>query len=202
MTKANMTAATSSKAINKAIVEISKKYDGINAEVQDCLIAIVVHAERFGDCSKAAQLVQALPEKLRTLAIKWFMTVSPIGVRKKDEGFYSASFIRKDSKAYRPFDLDLAKATQWWIAPAKPETAPTYEVFDFMFDKLTKTLDSMTTKKGLEKFVESDRNDVKRAAAVIKQQLRMMAAQAAAARAANYATGQEEDVLAVESAAA
>lgn len=203
MTKANMTAAASSKAIHTAIEQIAKKYGEINVEVQDCLVAIVIHAERFGDCSKAAALVAALPDKLRTLAIKYLMKVSPIGVRKNEDGTFKASFIKKDSKAYNPFDLDLAKATEWWIAPAKPDATPTYEMFGFLFDKLNKTLDSLITDKGLEKFLESDRKDVKACAAVVKQQLQVMAAQAIAARAANTTTGQDAELLdAVESVAA
>ncbi len=195
----NMNANESSKAIARAITAIVKSYGQINLKVQDCAVAIVYHASVHGECNKAAPLVRALPPKLRPLLVKWFMRVSPIGVKLGDEAASDkAKFIKQDSKAYNPFDLALANAINWWEIEPKEPVEPTLEMFSHLHETLAKTLDRFATETGLAKFQPADRALVKSEAQFLKQEILARISVIFAAQAATQ-PGSEQMLRAVNS---
>lgn len=187
VTKSNMTLDQSSKAIVKLIASAASAYGKGRLAVQDAAVAIVRHASIFGDCDKASQLVRILNPKDRPTLIKWFMAVSPIGVKldKDDPNKDKARFIKADSKAYNKFNLDMAAAVNWWELPSeeKPE-APKLGLEDF-YDDIEKALKKHLTEATLAKFDASVTQDIINAVRDIRADIATYRLTASAAARAN-----------------
>lgn len=173
--KENMTPAQSLAAIDKAIKKIGETFTNINGLVQDAGYSILLHAQRHGDCTKAAALVNALPKRLQPLLVKWFMTVSPIGVRRDADGNLTARYIKKDSAAFRPFNLEEAKALPWHVdiekEKAKADEAQTFLTLRDFIEGLDKVVKKSQGEKALEKYSPHDRAIVAEAAASLQRAL-------------------------------
>lgn len=148
----------SSEKIDKLIGEVSVSVGSFNSKVQEAAIAIVSHAETFGDCSRAKVLARAVPSRLRNMLIGWFSLYSPIGVTMgKSAADDKCRFNKEESvTAFRVrsrvlgadkfplFHLDGAKSNMWFDDPSKsaPEPKPlntladTWQTIDKFFSRL------------------------------------------------------------------
>lgn len=117
------------KAINAGIKRVAASYGKINAFVQTIAVACIAHAQAHGDCTPALRLVQAMPKSARRgLLINWFGQYSPIGMNVNTG---KVGLHRPDAKAYNAFNLDGAKANNWYEgAEADKENLPDTTVED------------------------------------------------------------------------
>lgn len=104
------------KKIDANIRGITTRGAAFRATVQATAILIVEHAKEHGDCSRALKLVTAIPMASdRVKLINWFGLVSPINVTFTSDVTKRRVGLRKnDSKAYNPFDMNKAKALNYW----------------------------------------------------------------------------------------
>lgn len=184
----------SGRNIDAQIRGIATRYKNVRQKVQECAVAIVRHAQAYGDCSRAVRLCRALPARERNSLVGWFSVVSPIGIRMgKTAAEDKCKLLNEENKRYVPFDLDLAARTMWWDDPAKanPEPKPLDTIIEF-YASINKLLDRYSSDEKLEKLIrEEDRDLVKRSAADIKAAInRQREAAAAAAAATNPHPGE------------
>jgi hypothetical protein len=111
------------KKINSNIKLIAGNYAKVNALVQTTAVAIIEHSMQHGDCTPALRLVQAMPKSARRgLLINWFAKYSPIGMNVNSG---KVGLHRPEAKLYRPYDLEGAKANNWFEgAEANNENLP------------------------------------------------------------------------------
>jgi hypothetical protein len=169
MTDMNM--KTSSNAINKLIKAVKTTGDKYNVTVQEAVVAIIRHANDYGDCTGAARLVDAMPRSnRRQLVVDHFAQYSPINVVKKGDAF-SASLRKpyfdkeetKPNKAYNPFNIEGVKANNWWER-AGAERLPDVVNYDNLRSKLLSFFESQLKKADT---IEND-NDKTNAIALIR----------------------------------
>ena len=81
-------------------------------------LEILVHADRYGDCSAALALVLAMPSRQRQQRlVRWFLSCSPIGILLPER---RVRLLKEGSKAYRTFNLKLAAQNPFYQMPAPP----------------------------------------------------------------------------------
>lgn len=122
----------SSAKIDKLIGEVRTITTSMHDKVQEAGVAIIVHSQQFGDCSRARHLARAVPSRLRNMLVGWFALYSPIGIRMgRTAADDKCDFNRKPTdptkrSKYHDFDVDGAKANMWYDDPAKvaPEPKP------------------------------------------------------------------------------
>jgi hypothetical protein len=166
-----MNVKTSSAAINKLIKAVKTTGDKYNNTVQDAIVAIVRHANDYGDCTGAARLVDAMPRSnRRQLVVDHFAQYSPISVVKKGETFNATlrkPFYDKDETKenpnYRPFDIEGVKANTWWTR-AGADKLPDVVDYDNIRTKMLAFFESQLKKADK---IEND-NDKAQAVAFIK----------------------------------
>lgn len=190
----NIEQAASAKRINTMVGRIRRSYEGVQERVQQCAIAIVEHANLYGDCTQAKNLCRAIPARERNSLVGWFMLVSPIGVLldKSSPAKDKARFIKEDSKAYNPFDLDKANALKWYDDPAgvNPAADPVQVYGGGVYDMLLGMIGKVMEDK-LGKGKEATEEAVKTATelkAVIEQYRAKAQASVAASNTGNDAT--------------
>lgn len=112
------------KQIDQRIKTLRKSgYTKVHENVQEVAVSIVSHANDTGDCSRARSLVRVVPASMRPLLVKWFSEVSPINVTIGKTANDDKVRLRKDSqKSYNPFNIEKAKAHNWWENPFAVET--------------------------------------------------------------------------------
>lgn len=102
------------KQIDKGIRELKGIVENVNQRVQGLAVAIISHAKDHGDCSRALTLVNALPSTFRReFLIRFFRHFGSIGIDVKGQ---KVRLISADTKGYRGFDVDGAKANNWYEA--------------------------------------------------------------------------------------
>ncbi len=166
-----MNVKTSSAAINKLIKAVKKTGDKYNNTVQDAIVAIIRHANDYGDCTGAARLVDAMPRSnRRQLVVDHFAQYSPISVVKFGETFNATlrkPFYDKDETKenpnYRPFDIEGVKANKWWER-AGAKKLPDVIDYDNIRTKMLTFFESQLKKANK---IEND-NDKAQAVAFIK----------------------------------
>jgi hypothetical protein len=167
----DVTIKTSSANINKIIKAIKTTGDKYNHLVQDGIVAVIRHANDYGDCTGAARLVDAMPRSnRRQLVIDHFAEFSPINVTKKGDVF-SASLRKpfydkdetKENKNYRPFNIEGVKAHNWWER-AGADKLPDVIDYDNIRTKMLAFFESQLKKADK---IEND-NDKAQAVAFIK----------------------------------
>ena len=141
------------RQIDAAIRGIHKRYENARDAVQTVAVAIVEHAagKGNGDCSRAANLCRALPNHLRRSLVVWFQQVSPINVTMGKTAKDDTSRLRKDdSKLYNPFNIDKARALNWYDNPNddNPADEPNIIYGGGVFEDIIKQLDRMLDNKG------------------------------------------------------
>jgi hypothetical protein len=142
---------TSSRQINGLIKRVRTSGDKYNNLVQEAIVAIIRHANDYGDCTGAARLVDAMPKSnRRTLVIDHFGDYSPIRVSKDAKtGAHNAGLRKPENKAFKAFDIDGAKANNWWERASKdgsgasaPKTLKDYyDAFERQLERYKKEAD-------------------------------------------------------------
>lgn len=163
---------TSSANINAIIKKVKATGDKYNTLVQSAIVAIVIHAKDYGDCTGAARLVAAMPRSnRRQLVVDHFSQYSPINVTKDKTGAFNASlrkpFMDKDetkpNKHYNDFNIDGVRANNWF---ERPEAERLPDVIDY--DSIrTRTLAFFESQLKKADACEND-NDKAQAKAFIK----------------------------------
>jgi hypothetical protein len=108
--------------IDKAIKSIANVGQNLNERVQDVAVAIVEHAagQGNGDMSRALTLVKTV-NRMRTLNAAFlvgyfrYFASTNINLRAND-GAGKVSLMARDAKGYRGFDVDGARANNWYEA--------------------------------------------------------------------------------------
>lgn len=141
---------TSSKNINRIIKAVKTTGDKYNHLVQEAIVAIVIHANDYGDCTGAARLIDAMPRSnRRQLVVDHFGQYSPINVQRDKDGNFKASlrkpFMDKDetkpNKMYNAFNIDGVRANNWWERP-EAERLPDVISYDSIRGAILKMLES------------------------------------------------------------
>lgn len=126
---------TSLRTIDAGIKSVIGHYKKSQDKVQEIALAIMIHAQAYNDCSRAKLLCRAVPARERNSLIGWFSLYSPIGVvMGKTAAEDKGRFIKNTSKFYHDFDIDGAKANNWWDDPlgVNPvNTKPLFHAADF-----------------------------------------------------------------------
>src|ERR1700747_2422476 len=131
------------KQIDANIVLVRTNSAALNELIQNTAMDILEHARQHKDCTRAQQLVNAMPRSFRrSILIEWFATFSPIVTKDSDD--WNAKMHKPDSKLFRPFDLEGAAAKPWYeMAEDKPE-----KTYDFAaLVKMVERLGSVINKK-------------------------------------------------------
>ena len=122
-----VTAGQNKATIAKMITAVKKSYETSQQRVQTVGLLIMRHAQQYGDCDQAKDLVRAIPAHLRQGLVGWFMSYSPIGVLVgKTAAEDKSRFIKKESAKFNDFNLAAAEQDPWWewmgrnIAEPKP----------------------------------------------------------------------------------
>lgn len=167
-----ITAQTSSANINKIIRTIKTTANKYNMLVQDAIVAIVIHANDYDDCTGAARLLDAMPRSnRRQLVVDHFAQYSPINVTRDKDGTFKASLRKpfhdkeetKPNKNYNAFNIDGVRANNWWQRP-EAEIIPDVMDYTKIHSKVLAFLESQ-----LKKADKCDNDDDKeRATAFIK----------------------------------
>lgn len=93
--------------------KITSDYGKINQYVHETAVLIIEHSLAHGDCSTAQGLINAMPQSARKLALlTWFTSYTPIVV--KDDPKWQSKMHKPESKMYKPFDIEGAKANPWF----------------------------------------------------------------------------------------
>lgn len=154
------TKATNLRKIDTAIAAIGRSGTKLNNDIHATAMMILRHANEYGDCTRAAFLVDAMPKSHRRgLLINWFAASSPISIAKSAKsGLMKAHFRKPDNTHYNPFDIDKADATPFFAMPeAEREQLPMdYTTFH------GKIVDFM---KAMEKRADKIANDAQKAKA-------------------------------------
>jgi hypothetical protein len=159
---------TSSRQVNALIKSVRTYGDKYNNVVQSAIVAIIAHADAYGDCTGAGRLVDAMPQSnRRTLVINHFTDFSEIKVSKSPKtGLFQASLRKPDDKNYNKFNVEGAKANNWF---EREEAAKLPDVITFD-----------TSREALNKFLEAqikkaDKSDDKEAITAFYQAVRSAA---------------------------
>jgi hypothetical protein len=142
-----MDVKTSSQQINKLIKAVKTYGDKYNATVQQAIVAVIIHANDYGDCTGAARLVDAMPRSnRRQLVIDHFGDYSPISVSKdKQTGLFKATLRKPESKAFNAFNIDGVKANNWFERP-EAERIPDVVTFSSIREKMLAQFESLLKK--------------------------------------------------------
>jgi hypothetical protein len=119
--------------IDKAIKAFNGVASNLNERVQDIAVAIIEHGagQGNGDMSRALTLCQSV-KRHRTLntafLIGYFRYFGNVNVNlNANDGAGKVSLVSRDAKGYRGFDVDGARANNWYEAiDANGERAPWY----------------------------------------------------------------------------
>src|ERR1700747_1334371 len=130
------------KQIDANIVLVRTNSAALNELIQNTAMDILEHARQHKDCTRAQQLVNAMPRSFRrSILIEWFATFSPIVTKDSDD--WNAKMHKPDSKLFRPFDLEGAAAKPWYeMAEDKPEKAYDFAELVKMVSRLSSAIDS------------------------------------------------------------
>lgn len=146
---------SSIKNIDALISASSKAYGSAHEKVQEAAVAIIVHADQYGDCSRAKTLCRSVPARERNSLIGFLILYSPIGVSMgKTAADDKCRFVRDDSNVMKflpngeprkyVFNVEAAKANKWYDDPNRSNPAPkTLNTLGAFYDDLDKMLKRM-----------------------------------------------------------
>lgn len=133
------------KKIDANIRGIAKRGKAMRLSVQATAVLIVEHAKESNDCSRALNLVAAIPmASERVKLIQWFGLVSPINVTfTADVAKRRVGLRKSDAKGYNAFNVERAKVLEYWTVgkddDAETEALTTAAV-NTLIQKLAKSL--------------------------------------------------------------
>lgn len=164
---------TSSKAINGNITKIKAAFGKINTLVQQTIVQVITHASLYGDCTGAARLLDAMPKSSRRNLVQLhFQKYSPIAVHlDKKTGKMKAHLRTEDSKQYNAFNVDAARANNWYesVEAEKEPDVLTIEDFKTQAERFIARMKKMAED---EKHVaKADRKAVKETVAKLSMDL-------------------------------
>jgi len=127
--------ATSAAACDKIIRNIARSAHKLNETIHNAALMVSEHARTFGDTSRAAALVDAMPmSHRRGLLVKWFDAFTAIGIGKDGKTGKMKGHLRgKTEERDAMWKLDAGKATPFYSdaftggANAAEPDIPTYE---------------------------------------------------------------------------
>lgn len=124
---------TSSKAINGNITKIKTAFGKINTLVQQTIVQVITHASLYGDCTGAARLLDAMPKSSRRNLVQLhFQKYSPIAVHlDKKTGKMKAHLRTEESKQYNAFNVDAARANNWYESVEAEKEPDVLTIEDF-----------------------------------------------------------------------
>lgn len=185
-----ITAQQSAANITAMIAKVPAAYKTAHDTVQEAAVAIVAHAQSYGDCSLALTLVRTIPINQARSLIQYFMAVSPIGVLlSKNKANDKVRLLKEESPAYNKFDMDKAKALSWWTMDAAQAEKEAIEVTaGGVFDQVIKSLSTIIKNDSNAK---SYTDDAIEAAKLIKDAVAKVRASQLAAKGASSAPATE-----------
>lgn len=127
--------------INRRIAGIKGRVSGARIAIQEVAVGIIEHANEHGDCTAAARLLRVMDPKNRPQAARYFTLFSPIKVVVGKTAAEDAARFRKvDQNGYNPFNIDGARAHNWWEVEGekKPEATRDLNLFRSDFQKFVK----------------------------------------------------------------
>ncbi len=129
-----------SEAVKARIATWRGKIDDVLNEGHVIACDIVAHTIEHGDCSAAQWLINAMPKATDRVAMKnWFDEFTPIVTKLSDD--WNAKMHKPDSKLYRPFRLEEAKATPWYLfSKDREERSYDFNALMEMVSRLGKTI--------------------------------------------------------------
>jgi len=109
----------SDNAIAANIENVRQTGGAFNALVHETIIGILTHAEKYGDCTGALALVNAMPKSVkRDAVLNSFRDYSPIRMNVKNN---VVGFLKADAKGYKPFDVAGYTANPWYDRADMPK---------------------------------------------------------------------------------
>ncbi len=189
-TTSNMTAKESFANITRIIGNIANNLARYRNYVQEGGLAVMRHADAFGDVTPAVKLMRALNPRDRAQFYAWLSANSPCRITiGKEPGDDKCRLAKPGDDGQRqPFAYESASANNWWEFDKQPPVKTPKAVLEF-FDSLQRAV-TMTDKK-LEGYSPADREAVKAQAvllsAVIAEHRAKVAQEAAAQTAAGLA---------------
>jgi len=131
------------KAIDAGIATLSTVTKTVNSYIHNLNMAVALHANEHGDCTRALAIYKAMPASYRRLmVVDWYHLYTNIRFTEKKEGIYqSVGMLKATAKTYREFDEAEAEATPFYqLAETTPEEKP------FNFDNFFKAVKALASK--------------------------------------------------------
>jgi hypothetical protein len=125
--------ADQKKLIEKMITGIARSAVKLNESIHNTAVLCAEHAQKFGDCTLAAKLVDAVPlSHRRNLLVQWFDAFTAIGLGKdaKSQGM-KAHLKGKAEERDAMWQIEAGKATPFYAMKGverEPEM-PTFEAW-------------------------------------------------------------------------
>jgi hypothetical protein len=165
-------------------------YNTVNQTVQEVAVSIINHANDYGDASRAPKLARCVPLQMRPLLVAFFENCSPINVTMGKTVKDDKVSLRKEpstdsgkTSKYHPFDIEKAKANNWWENPFKVETEekPLLTLGDY-YTKFENAFKRMVneTKVDTEKVNPDDRENIQALEMHLRNALKQFRSQKAA----------------------
>jgi hypothetical protein len=185
-TNTNMTAKESAANITRIVGLVAGNLQRYREYVQEGGIAVMRHAQAFGDVSLAIKLMRALNPKDRSQFYNWLSKHSPCRVTLGKEPSDDKCRLAKpgDDGQRQPFEFDAASVNNWWEFE-KPERVTTPKALLDFFDTMQKSV-TMTDAK-LERYTADEREAIKAVAKTLSATITTMRAEAALAANAHSA---------------
>lgn len=122
------------REINRRIVGLRHRRNGLRIAIQELGVGIIEHANEHGDCTAAARMLREVEPRLRTQINKWFGLYSPIKVHiGKAVNEDKARFRKPEQDGYNAFNIDGARANNWWEVET-PKKTKSYNIVTFRED--------------------------------------------------------------------
>ena len=156
------------KKINANIARVRANSAKLNELIQSTAVGCIEHAMAHGDAEPAKNLVAAMPKSIRRAAlVNWFTAYSPINIT-SNKGELKCSLRKNDAKAYTPFNVDGARANNWYEMPElDKEDIPT-SLAD-LNDGVINLVKRMEKRLADNKVVEGDRAQFEAKLALLKK---------------------------------
>ena len=137
------------KQIDAKIKSIKTRGKNIDKDIHETGIAIMRHAAKHGDYTRANKLVDAMPKSGRTKAfIKWFSDHTPLNWNDKEKVFK----LPKNKDKRRAFLIDEANAVPFWeyTVEVTPGTIDVDKCLQFqtILEQTSKRLEKVEETKG------------------------------------------------------
>lgn len=137
--------------------------------VHQIAVAIIRHTKEHGNCTRALQLVLAMPKSARRSAlITWFRAFSPINVTMaKDVKDCKVGLLKNDSPRYNAFNVEGAALTPYYEYEKEPGVDTEFTSGE-MNDLIERMVKRIMTKLEEGKVAANDRDNIEAKLAVLR----------------------------------